>query len=401
YLYAVLLVDVDRFKNVNDSMGHHIGDELLVQLSQRLTSCVKARDMVARFAGDEFIILLDDVAKQSEASEIAKRIQEKIMWPFSLNDQEVYITSSIGITLGTRQYKTPSEILRDADIALHRSKEQGKARHEFFSTGMFQFAIARMRIENDLRKVIDRGEIQLNYQPIVDLASGTLNGFEALVRWHHPEIGMISPGEFIPVAEEMGAIIEIGRFALRTACEQMVEWLRTQGPYAPKMISVNLSSRQFADPDLVASIETIVQQAGLDPGCLKLEITESALIENNDVATEVLAQLQRLGIRLALDDFGTGYSSLAYLHRFPVSYLKIDRSFVRRISGQVGRDAIVQTIVTLAHNLQMQVIAEGIETAEQLIALRSIDCHYGQGYYFGKPMTAERATALIQENRVW
>lgn len=400
--FAVLLIDLDRFKNINDTMGHSKGDLLLIQIAQRLLECVKSSDMVARFGGDEFILLLDEISESAEAAQVAKKIQEKVTWPFFIDQQEVFLTLSIGITAGKRPYANPEEILRDADIALHRSKSQGKSRHEFFSTGMFQVAFNRMQMEIELRKVMERLSLQLYYQPIINLVSGAIFGFEALVRWPHPELGFISPEEFIPVAEEIGSIIDIGRWTLTEACEQLARWQQEFGDAAPQMISVNLSSRQFDDPGLIAHIDELLARTGVDPLRLRLEITETAIMEHSDYAADLLAQLRDRGIRLALDDFGTGYSSLAYLHRFPVSYLKIDRSFISKMTGVPDQSAnIVQTIVTLAHNLEMEVIAEGVETAQQLAGLREMKCDYGQGYYFGKAVIQAEASALIADAPTW
>lgn len=401
YFFAVLFLDIDRFKVINDSLGHMIGDQLLVAIAQRLKACLRGGDTVARLGGDEFTILLDDVKNINNATDIAERIHLELMHPFSLNEQEVFTTASIGIAIGGGSqsapaigYDCPENLLRDADTAMYRAKSMGRARHEVFDTTMHTRAVALLQLENDLRRAIERDEFQLHYQPIVSLTTGRLDGFEALVRWQHPERGLISPAEFIPIAEETGLIVPIGLWVLYNACYQMYDWQQFY-PELLLTISVNLSSKQFLQPDLVKQIDQILRETRLDARSLKLEITESAVMENAESAIKMLFQLKALGVHLHIDDFGTGYSSLSYLHRFPIDQLKIDRSFISRIGAKDDSLEIVRAIVTLAHTLELNVTAEGVETAEQLSQLREMECEYGQGYFFAKPLTQESAKELI------
>ncbi|MBD1836713.1 EAL domain-containing protein [Coleofasciculus sp. FACHB-64] len=401
YFFAVLFLDIDRFKVINDSLGHMIGDQLLVAIAQRLKACLRGGDTVARLGGDEFTILLDDVKNINNATDIAERIHLELMHPFSLNEQEVFTTASIGIAIGGGSqsapaigYDCPENLLRDADTAMYRAKSMGRARHEVFDTTMHTRAVALLQLENDLRRAIERDEFQLHYQPIVSLTTGRLDGFEALVRWQHPERGLISPAEFIPIAEETGLIVPIGLWVLYNACYQMYDWQQFY-PELLLTISVNLSSKQFLQPDLVKQIAQILRETRLDARSLKLEITESAVMENAESAIKMLFQLKALGVHLHIDDFGTGYSSLSYLHRFPIDQLKIDRSFISRIGAKDDSLEIVRAIVTLAHTLELNVTAEGVETAEQLSQLREMECEYGQGYFFAKPLTQESAKELI------
>jgi len=388
YLFAVLFLDLDRFKLVNDSLGHMAGDQLLIELSLKLKSHMRIEDTVARLGGDEFTILLENLNNISEVTYIANRIQQDLALPFNLNGHEVFTTVSIGIALSTNSYDQPESLLRDADIAMYRAKTLGKARYEIFSIGMHTRAVALLQLETDLRRAIERQDFQLHYQPIVLLEPFRIKGFEALIRWQHPERGLVYPEDFIPVAEETGLIIPIGQWVLRESCRQMVAW-QAQFPKNPSLtISVNISARQFRQPDLVEQIKQILKETGLDACRLKLEITESVLMDNAESATSMLLKLKALGVQLHMDDFGTGYSSLSYLHRFPVSMLKIDRSFVSNMGVSGENSEVIRTIVTLAKNLGMDVTAEGIETAEQLVQLKEINCRYGQGYLFAKPVNA-------------
>lgn len=394
YLFGVLFLDLDRFKVVNDSLGHMAGDQLLLAIAKRIKTCLRLDDIVARIGGDEFTILLEGIRDVNEAKGVASRIQEQLKLPFNLSGNEVFTSTSIGIALSVTGYDKPEQILRDADMAMYKAKMFGKARHEVFDITMHSAAVARLQMETDLRRAIERQEFRLHYQPIISLDSGTINGFEALVRWQHPEHGLVSPAEFIPLAEETGLIVPLGWWVIREACSQMQVW-QAQFLANPLTISVNISGRQFSELDLSQRIEQILQQYRLDPHTLKLEITESAIVENAESATVMLAQLRKLGIQLCMDDFGTGYSSLSYLHRFPIDMLKIDRSFVSRMSFDNEDSEIVRTIVTLAHNLGMSVTAEGVETAEHVALLKELQCEYGQGYFFSKPIDSEAATALI------
>ena len=395
YLFAVLFLDLDRFKVVNDSLGHMAGDQLLLAIASRITACLRSADTVARLGGDEFTILLEDIKDVSYAKHVANRIHEELMLPFNLSGNEVFTTTSIGIALSATGYERPEQLLRDADTAMYQAKARGKARHEVFDIAMHASAIALLQLETDLRRALERQEFRIYYQPIVSLLSGRIKGFEALVRWQHPERGLVSPTEFLPVAEETGLMIPIGWWVFHEACRQMHLW-QIQFPVNPPLtISVNLSDKQFSQPNLSKQIEKILHETSLDPRSLKVEITESVIMENAESATTMLSQLRSLGVQLYMDDFGTGYSSLSYLHRFPLDMLKIDRSFVSRMGVDDENSEIVRAIVTLAHNLSMNVTAEGVETTEQLALLQVLKCEYGQGYFFSKPVDAEAAAALI------
>ncbi len=397
-LFAVLFLDLDRFKNINDSLGHIAGDQLLIATARSLETCMRPMDTVARLGGDEFAILLDGPESQAHAITVAEKIQQALTRPFDLNGHEVYITASIGITLSSGNYTDPENVLRDADTAMYRAKEGGKARFEVFDTTMHSHAVAILQLENDLRRAIERNEFRVYYQPIISLETDEISGFEALVRWNHPDRGLVGPQEFIAIAEETGLIVDIGRQVLHEACRQMREWEQTICN-KPMTLNVNLSGKQFAQPDLVAQVQQILDDTGLRAKHLKLEITESVVMENAEIASSMLMQLCGLGVHLCIDDFGTGYSSLSYLHRFPVKTLKIDRSFIGRI-GQNGENSeIVRTINTLASNLGMEVVAEGVETAEQLSQLKSLRCNFGQGYLFSAPLDAEQARAFIQNHQ--
>jgi diguanylate cyclase (GGDEF)-like protein len=396
HLFAVLFLDLDRFKNLNDSLGHAAGDRLLVETARRLEQCSRPSDTVARLGGDEFAVLLDGLESGCDAVRVAERVQEELMRPFHLGGHEVYTAASIGITLSTHGYEDPDNVLRDADTAMYRAKEKGKARYELFDAEMHADALARLRLENDLRRAVEHREFEVYYQPVVVLSTGKLSGFEALVRWRHPERGIVGPSEFIPLAEETRMVTEIGGWVLKEACRQMSEWRELIPSQQHLTVSVNLSSKQLTQPGLAESVRRTLCETALPPHCLKLEITESAVMDNAEGAASVLAQLRALGIQLSIDDFGTGYSSLSYLHRFPIDTLKIDRSFVAKMTDNSENGEIVRTIVTLASNLGMCVVAEGVETGEQHARLEALGCEYGQGFLYSMPVEAEAALALIR-----
>jgi diguanylate cyclase (GGDEF)-like protein/PAS domain S-box-containing protein len=395
HTFMVLFLDLDRFKVINDSLGHLVGDQLLIGIARRLETCLRSIDTVARLGGDEFTILLEDLTDPYEAIEIVERIQRELSAPFKLGLQEVFTTASIGIAPSTIGYDRAEDILRDADMAMYRAKLLGKARHEIFDKGMHAHAMNLLHIETDLRRAIERDELRLHYQPIVSLATQEIIGFEALVRWQHSERGLISPMDFIPIAEETGLIIPIGQWVLTEACRQMSEWQRQTPAEPPLFISVNLSAKQFTQPDLLEQITRIVRETGLDPHSLKLEITESVVMENIEAVIGTLRRLKALGIELSIDDFGTGYSCLSYLHRLPIDTLKVDRSFVSQMSQNDENREIVRTIITLAQSLGLKVVAEGIETKEQMAQLRALKCEGGQGFLFSRAVEAEAAGKLL------
>ena len=398
-LFAVLFLDLDRFKVINDSLGHLIGDQLLIAIARRLEACVKRSDLVARLGGDEFTILLDNIQDESSTHQVAERIHLELSRPFSLNGHEIFTTVSIGIALSSTDFEFTEDLLRGADIAMYRAKALGKACHEVFDTEMHNQAMLQMQLENDLRRAIEREEFVVYYQPIVSLTTGRLAGFEALVRWMHPERGLISPGDFIPIAEETGLILPMGKLILREACRQLSEWQRIYPQHRRLSMSVNLSSRQFSQRGTIELLRDVLKETGLSPACLKLEITETAIMENTESAMDTLLQLKSMGVQLSVDDFGTGYSSLGYLYRFPMDVLKIDRSFISRVDTDGEKLELVRTIITLAWNLGMDVIAEGVETTKQLAQLKMLKCEYGQGYLFSKPMSpADTNIFLTQAN---
>ena len=395
---AVLFLDVDNFKVVNDSLGHRAGDNLLRQLAARLSDAVRPADTVGRFGGDEFVVLCEDVTDEPMALRIAGRLARVFTEPFSLEGDDVHLASaSIGVVLRDNVQDNPEELLRDADAAMYRAKERGRSRVELFDTGMRARAIGRLQTEGDLRRALERDELRVVYQPIVALGDGSIRGFEALVRWEHPERGLLSPAQFIPVAEESGMIVGLGRVVLEEACRQSAQW---GAVYGPVPIHVNLSARQVADPNLVDSVAHVMRITGIDPANLVLELTESSLLERVHSPGEALARLKGLGISLILDDFGTGYSSLSYLQHFPLSGLKIDRSFVAALGGANGDGAIVDAILRRARALHLEVVAEGLETEEHLDALRRLGCRLGQGYLFSRPVNVAAASALLEAGRV-
>jgi diguanylate cyclase (GGDEF)-like protein len=395
FRYAVLFLDLDRFKNINDSLGHTSGDQVLITVAERLQQCVRPGDTVARLGGDEFAILLDDIVDILDASQVAERIHSTMLQPFEFSGHEAFISTSIGITLGSTAYKAPEELLRDADTAMYRAKSQGNAKTAIFDEQMHAHVVALVTMETELRRAVERQELRVHYQPIVSASSGKAIGFEALVRWQHPERGMISPAEFIPVAEESGLISSIGRWVLQEACREAQSWQSRLHHSDSLFVSVNLSAKQFLQPNLTAEILQTVQESGLEPHRLHLEITESALLDNPETSNQTLVELRAHGIHLYLDDFGTGYSSLSYLHSFPFDALKIDRSFVSKLGEGSEHVGMVSAIIAIARSFGMDVIAEGVETSTQLVQLQELGCHNIQGYYFSRPLPVEGVTEWL------
>jgi len=396
YAFALLFLDIDRFKVVNDSLGHMTGDQLLVAIARRLERCVRPGDTVARLGGDEFTVLLDDIEDVSDATRIADRIQRELNLPFNISGQEVFTSASIGIAVSASGYARPDDLLRDADIAMYRAKALGKARYEVFDADMHARAVTQLQLETDLRRALDREEFRVWYQPIWSLEHDALAGFEALVRWQHPQRGVLGPEEFMHTAEETGLIVLIGRVVLREACRQLAEWHREFPRTPPLTMAVNLSARQFRQPDLVDHVERALGAWELPPTALHLEITESTIMDNPLTAAEMLVKLRALGVQIDLDDFGTGYSSLSYLHRFDMDTIKIDRSFVSAIGEHGENSEIVRTIIGLARSLDMGVVAEGVERADQAAILRSLGCERVQGYFYSQPITADAVRSLMK-----
>jgi diguanylate cyclase (GGDEF)-like protein/PAS domain S-box-containing protein len=394
YLFAVLFLDVDRFKVVNDSLGHVAGDQFLVQLSRLIAGTIRRPEhTLARLGGDEFAILLDDIEKRDDAPRVAERIFQALQAPIKVGSQEIFSSVSIGIAFSAIEYDGAEDVLRDADTAMYQAKTTGKARFQIFDDSMHTRALRLLKLEHSLRRAVDKGEFLLHFQPIVALADGAVAGLEALVRWEHPERGLISPSEFVHLAEETGLIYGIGRWTLREACRRLSDWDAAGQPGLS--MNVNLSARQFSQPDLIELIESVLAETGLQPERLKLEITESVIMESPEVAVAMLHRLKELGTRLCIDDFGTGYSSLSYLLRFPADTLKIDRSFVAALGDGGKNEDIVGAIVSLGRSLEMDVVAEGVETEAQRDILRSLGCGFGQGYFFSRPVASEQVQALL------
>ncbi|BAZ12304.1 diguanylate cyclase/phosphodiesterase with extracellular sensor [Calothrix sp. NIES-4071] len=397
YHFAVLFLDLDYFKLINDSLGHMMGDELLIEVTKRLQSCILPNDTIARFGGDEFLILLENITNIHDAIYTAERILKVCQQPFYLSDKKVFITTSIGIVLSTCESQNPLDFLRNADIALYCSKSDGKCRYRVFDAQMHAEAVNRLQLEMDLRRAIENEEFIVYYQPIIDIYINQIIGFEALVRWQHPGGDMISPAKFIPIAEETGLIVKIDAWVLHAVCCQMRIWQQLNLPQN-LFVSVNFSSKQLLQPDLLEQIENIITNTGVDTYKIKIEITETILIHYHESTKTKLKQMQDLGLSLIIDDFGTGYSSLSYLHQFPFCKLKIDYSFISCLTENDRTRAIVEAMIVLAHKLEMDVVAEGVETTEQLDILHSIGCQQVQGYLFSAPVTHTQATALLTEN---
>lgn len=379
---AVVFLDLDNFKLINDSLGHAMGDQLLVVVAERLQRCLRASDTAARFGGDEFVLLIEDVNDEPDAILVAERVLEQFRDPLTLATREVFVSVTMGIALGSSSKDDPAELLRNADAAAYASKSRGRGGYQFYDVGMNVHALHRLEMENDLRRAVERNELVVHYQPIVSLSTGAFEGLEALVRWNHPRLGLISPLDFVPMAEETGLIVSIGRYVMNEACRQLNEWKRRHASAADMYVGVNLSARQFQQPALIAEVAGALHTSGLPASCLALEITESVIMEESQFTINTLNGLKELGIRLAIDDFGTGYSSLSYLRRFPLDYLKIDRSFVDGLCRVVDDGLIVSSTISLAHALGLTVIAEGTETVDQVRELFRLGCDNAQGYYF-------------------
>jgi len=396
--FAVFFLDLDRFKVVNDSQGHNIGDLLLIESGKRLIDCVRAVDTVARLGGDEFVVLLEDIKKPSDYLQVADRILHNLSLPSNLGGQTVFVSVSMGIVLSDASYEQPDEILRDADIAMYRAKSLGRGRYEVFDPVMLAGVMKRLEMETDLWKALENHEFILHYQPIQDLLTDRIIGFEALIRWHHPARGLIMPADFISIAEEIGLIVPMGYWVLEEACRQIRAWQLQYPSDPPLTINVNLSPRQCAQTDLVRNISAILKKINLDPRYLKLELTESLIVEDSEGTASMLSQLRELGIQVQIDDFGTGYSSLGNLHRFPIDTLKIDRTFIRQLESANSGLEIVRIILSLAHNLGMKVIAEGVETDAQLSSLKSMNCEYVQGFLISKPLPEQEIDNLLAKS---
>jgi diguanylate cyclase (GGDEF)-like protein/PAS domain S-box-containing protein len=400
--FAVLFINLDRFKIANESLGHGGGDHVLISTARKLEACAGPGDTVARLGGDEFALLLTEIKSEDEVLQVVERIQKRMTLPLNINGQEFFLSASIGIVLSRASHARAEDVLRDAHAATDRAKAGGKGRYEIFDKGMPSRAHSMLQLESDLRRALARNELRMEYQPIVSLSTGLIDGFESLVRWTHPERGAVSPGQFIPLAEETGLIIPIGFWALRESCAQLSRWQKGQRVRSlPLTVSVNLSPVQFALPNLVDQIKQTIKRTEVDSAYLKLEITESSIMDNTEAAIEMVAQLKAIGIKISLDDFGTGYSSLSYLHRFPFNTLKIDQSFVSRMDSSEKHSEIVRAIIALGHSLNMDVIAEGVENHTQLAQLRALKCHYGQGYFFAAGMDAATAQELVMANPQW
>jgi diguanylate cyclase (GGDEF)-like protein len=398
----VLFMDLDNFKAINDSLKHEVGDRILVAVSERLQVSIRPEDTLARFGGDEFAMLLEQVEDPDDAVRVAERITEELREPFVLDGRELFIRISIGVAIGESRTKSAEDLIRDADTAMYRAKESATG-YMVFDPQMYLQAIERLELENDLRRAIEKKEEEeftLHYQPIVDLRSGEVSRVESLLRWNHSERGLLNPAEFLAVVEESGLIIPMGEQVLEEACRQAKEWQEEHPGIAPLLMSVNLSARQLRRPGLATTIEEILQRTGLEARCLSLDITETVYIKALEGNTGALDHLKKLGVKISIDDFGVGYSSLAYLKRLPADVLKIDKSFVKGLGEDIEDTAIVGMVIELAHTLGMEVIAEGVESSEQAALLEELGCDMAQGFNFAEPLPAEEASAFLAEKRV-
>ena len=400
YHFAVLYLDIDRFKLVNDSLGHGVGDSLLVAFANRIKESLREIDTLARFGGDEFVILLEDIEDSEYASGVADRLQHELKRPFNIEGKEVFAPASFGVVSIINDYDQPEDIIRDADAAMYHAKENGKAQYKIFDKTLHKKALHLLQRETDLRKSIHKNEFENHYQPIVDLRTSSLVGFEALIRWNHPDLGLIYPGSFISIAEETGLIIPITQLIVQQACEDLRFWQKQLQERIKLTMNVNISSKHFMSPTLLDDIKEVLSRTGLPPEQLKLEITETALMQDVDETIRLVHRLKDYGLSLVIDDFGTGYSSLSYLQRLPIDTLKVDRSFVSRIKTEPdGNRNIVEAIISLAHRLNMVVVAEGVETEEQLAILMDMNCQFGQGFLFSTPLSKPKVDELIESIR--
>lgn len=400
YQFAVLSLDINRFKTINDSLGHSNGDQLIKEIASRLKEVVRKGDLVARFSGDEFSIILGDIRSVHDAVGFAKIVIERTSAPVKIAGRQIFPKLSIGIAMGNPRYSKADEVLRDADIAMYHAKDAEKE-YEIFTESMHTQAVTLLQLETDLRSALDRKEFTAHFQPIIGLNTMTLEGFEALIRWNHPTRGMVSPGDFIPVSEDTGLIIPMTLWMLRHSCERLLEWRHKMPGGKPLFLSVNLSSKHFVENNLVTEVQKILVETQIDPACIKLEITESAMMNQVDRVITMLNEFKALGVQLSIDDFGTGYSSLSYLHRFPVDTLKIDRSFVSTMEDGTENGEIVRTIISLAKSLNLDIVAEGIETIHQMHQLRILGCEYGQGYLFSRPVPPEEIVEMLGDPLRW
>jgi diguanylate cyclase (GGDEF)-like protein len=401
YQFAVLFIDLDRFKIINDSLGHMVGDQFLITITHRLQHCLRSHDVVARLGGDEFTVLIENMREPAEATQVAERILAALCKPLSLQGHMLFPSASIGIVIGSSLYQNATDLLRDADLAMYKAKRTGRACYAMFTTDLHTQTFKVLQIESDLRQALDQQEFTLHYQPIVSLSTGNLIGFEALLRWQHPHNGFIAPSEFIEISEETGFIIPLGEWVLQEACRQLNEWHQSFPAHGELIVSVNLSSKQLREPGLIDQIDRILTETGLDGKFLKLELTESMLVDEVESVIQTLINIRARDIQLSIDDFGTGYSSLSYLPRFPVNTLKIDRSFVNRMTSDAESLEIVRAITMLAQSIGIEVIAEGVETLQQLLQLKTIGCEFGQGYWFARPLERGLAQQMLTKPTQW
>lgn len=400
FSFTVLSLDLNRFKTVNESLGHKTGDKLIVSVARRLLHSVRADDFVARFSGDEFGIILTDISKEEDVVSCLKILTTHFKESFEIDERSIFTSFSIGVAIANQDYEAAEDIIRDAEIAMYQAKFR-EQKYEIFDPVMHAHAVSLLQVETDLRYAVERNEMVSFYQPIVCLQTMKVIGFEALMRWNHPKRGMVSPGEFIPVSESTGLIVPMTLWMLRESCRKLAKWSNASPENKSLMMSVNLSGKHFGQDDLVAQVKKIITEEGIDPKCLKLEITESAIMDNAESAITVLKQLKRIGVKLSIDDFGTGYSSLSYLHRFPIDTLKIDRSFVSAMETGTENGEIVRTVIALAKALNLTIIAEGIESIHQLHQLRILGCEYGQGFLFSRPIPVDQVEALLDDKGRW